>query len=136
MERVLGVLGSDGTVANIAREELEAYEAYKERKAAGVDYSVALANWKDLTKTKREWMKTPDAVEVALKALKFWVRGEWEQEWKTLRTALDGRRLGMDAREALLATGDDLVEWRRVWDMEMERVIADVLGETDSEESV
>jgi len=46
---------------------------------------------------------------------------------------LDGRRLGMEAREILMAVADDPVEWRRVWDMEMERVIVSVLGTADEE---
>lgn len=126
-EELCADLSNARTLARIASEEREAYDNYQEKKNLGLDYTAQIKRWQDLTKTKREWAKTQDAVDLAFKALKSWLRSEWEPAWKELRTALDGRRMGMEAREDLLATGRDAVEWRRVWDMHMERVLLDVM---------
>lgn len=126
-EEVCADLANARTLARIASEEREAYDNYKEIKAKGWDYSAEVRRWQDLTKVKREWAKTQDAVDLAFRALRNWLRSEWEPQWKELRTALDGRRMGMEAREDLLASGEDAVEWRRVWDMHMERVILEIL---------
>ena len=127
----LSDLSNARSVERVTREEREAYEEYRELKERGLDYSAQVRRWHDLTKMKREWAKTADAVEVAHRLSREWMRSHWEARQKELRTALDGRRLGMEAREILMAVADDPVEWRRVWDMEMERVIVAVLGTDD-----
>lgn len=134
-ERVCSDLANARTLARIAAEEREAYEAYKDLKAKGLDYSAEVRRWQDLTRVKRDWAKTQDAVDLAFVALKNWLRSEWEPQWKELRTALDGRRLGMDIREELILVAGDPVEWRRVWDMHMERVILHVLEREQSTEN-
>jgi len=126
-EELVADLSNARTVARIASEEREAYENYRVKKDNGLDHGMELRRWQDLTKTKREWAKTEDAVQLAFKLLRNWLRSEWEVTWKELRTALDGRRLGMEMREELMAVSADPVEWRRLWDMGMERVILTVL---------
>jgi hypothetical protein len=125
MVEICGELGNARTIARITNEERKAFDKFEATKAANLDASAERREWLDVTKIKREWVKTQDAVDVALGLLKHWARGEWEVEWKELRVKLDGRRLGMDAREVLMAVADDPVEWRRIWDMEMERAIAE-----------
>jgi hypothetical protein len=132
-EEVCSDLANARTLARIASEEREAYDSYKDLKARGLDYSAEVRRWQDLTKVKRDWAKTQDAVDLAFVALREWLRSEWEPQWKQLKTALDGRRLGMDAREDLKLVADDPVEWRRVWDMNMERVILNVLDKENDE---
>jgi len=129
----LSDLSNARSVERVTREEREAYDDYRRKKERGLDYSAEVRRWHDLTKMKREWAKTADAVEVAHRLSREWMRAHWEARQKELRTALDGRRLGMEAREILMAVADDPVEWRRVWDMEMERVIVSVLGTADEE---
>lgn len=128
-EEVCADLANARTLARVASEEREAYENYKDLKARGLDYTAEVRRWQDLTRVKRDWAKTQDAVDLALVALKNWLRSEWEPQWKELKTALDGRRLGMDIREDLVLVANDPVEWRRVWDMHMDRVILSILDD-------
>jgi len=121
MARVCGDVGLGVTLARVVDEERRAFEAYEaKREDAGLR-----EDWLDCVKVKREYSKTQDAVEAALKLLQHWVRGEWEAQWKQLRQRLGGRMLGVDARAVLMAAAPDEVEWRRVWDMEMERAICE-----------
>jgi len=127
---ILADVENAATVLSVAHEERKAYNRYKE--CVNVhDEQEFYKRWHDLNRLKREWAKTADAVELSFKLSQEWLRSEWETQWKELRTALDGRRMGMEVREALLEVADDPVEWRRVWDMEMERVVFRVVQGED-----
>jgi hypothetical protein len=72
---------------------------------------------------KRAAQKGEDAVLVARELLREWVLKEWEPMERERRKMISGEVLGRQAREALLETNTEK-EWERVWDRELEKVLA------------
>lgn len=116
-------LGLSLTLARMAQEEERAWLRYEAaRRAQSGDVDAARRAWKEITEAKRAAQKTEDAVQVALELFKAWVRTEWEPQERIRREALAGKKLGLQAREALLTTGTEL-EWVAVWDDHLDRAL-------------
>lgn len=121
-------LGLSRTLARLVQEEEKAYVTFQAAQEAGTGEETARRRWKDLLDAKRAVQKTDDAVMTALELLKGWVLKELEPMERERKKALEGRSLGVKAREELLATRTEQ-EWVRVWDRWVSEGLGMVSGE-------
>lgn len=120
LERV----GMDLTFSRIVEEEERAAAMYEVCRKQGASTSEARRQWKEASEMKRAAQKGEDAIQVARELLKEWVLKEFEPVQRRLRENLSGKELGKKARAALLETTTEK-EWERVWDRELEAILAE-----------
>ncbi|MGJ8677210.1 MAG: hypothetical protein ACSHX0_06815 [Akkermansiaceae bacterium] len=124
-ERLCESLGLSKTLAHVVEEERICYEEYEEAKASkSTNISLKRKNWREAAEMKRALQRSDDAVEIALKMLKQWTRGEWEPRWKKIRVQMSGNKLGVNLRDKLLAAESE-ADWVKVWDDGFEAVLAE-----------
>ena len=122
IERACVSLGLASTLARIVEEEENAWQEYRTAKERKMNVATAKKDWKEATELKRSVHKTTDAVEVALKLMKDWARGEWEPGWKDLKIRLSGGNMGLLMRDAMLSEVSE-AEYVAEWDKMLERVV-------------
>ena len=123
IQKALERVGMSLSYARIVEEEERAAALYWQLRKDGASTVEARRIWKEASEMKRAAQKGEDAVLVARELLREWVLKEWEPMEREKRKLISGEVLGRKAREALRETNTEK-EWERVWDRELEKVLA------------
>ncbi len=116
-------LGLSRTIARLVEEDERCWAEYQRAKSREEPTDALRRRWTTITEEKRKTQGSKDAVAVATELFREWCRAELEPVEAERRKKLRGANLGLAAQARLRATTTD-GEWVRVWDEELEAVLA------------